>query len=82
MLVNVVVAELLFVAGFAAALVLTWPTPPWTALTIGAALAVVLFPLLLYPFSRTVWLALDLLVQPAERHEYDDAPAPPERPRP
>jgi hypothetical protein len=37
--------------------------------------AVVLFPLLLHPFSRTIWLALDLLVHPPERHEYHDTPA-------
>jgi uncharacterized protein (DUF983 family) len=70
MLLNIVVAEGIFVVGFAAALILTWPTPPWTLLTIGLMAAVVVFPLLLYPFSRTVYLALDLLIHPPERHEY------------
>jgi uncharacterized protein (DUF983 family) len=76
MLVNALVAEGIFVVGFVATLVLTWPNPPWTLLTVGSAAAVVLFPLLLYPFSRTVWLALDLLVHPPERHEYRDTPTP------
>jgi uncharacterized protein (DUF983 family) len=76
MLLNLIVAELGFVAGFAVALVLTWPNPPWRLLTIASMAAVVLFPLVLYPFSRTVWLALDLLVHPPERHEYHDAPGP------
>ncbi len=75
MLLTVIVGEVLFVAGFATALILTWPQPPWTLLTYGSALAVVLFPIALYPFSRTVWLALDLLVQPARREEYQDEPA-------
>jgi uncharacterized protein (DUF983 family) len=81
MLLNIIIAEGIFVVGFAAALVLTWPNPPWTLLTIASMVAVVLFPLLLYPFSRTVWLALDLLVHPPERHEYHDnsSPAEPRR---
>ena len=79
MLLNAVIAEGIFVVGFVATLVLTWPNPPCTLLTFGSAAAVVLFPLVLYPFSRTVWLALDLLVHPPERHEFRDAPYDPRR---
>jgi uncharacterized protein (DUF983 family) len=70
MLLSVIVAELLFVVGFVIALRLTWPSPPWTMLTFVSALAVVLFPLALYPFSRAIWLALDLYVQPARPEEH------------
>jgi len=76
MLLNLLVAEGLFIAGFALLLIRTWPTPPWTLLTWGSMAAVVLFPTILYPFSRTVWLALDLLVQPA-RQEERQPPLPP-----
>ena len=37
-----------------------------------------LFPIILYPFSRTVWIALDLLFHPVEQHERErerEAPA-------
>jgi uncharacterized protein (DUF983 family) len=74
MLLNVVVAELLFVVGFALALIWTWPSPPWTLLTYGSALAVVLFPVILYPFSKTIWLALDLFFQPATQDEREPRP--------
>jgi uncharacterized protein (DUF983 family) len=77
MLLNIIVAEGIFFVGFAVALVLTWPTPPWQLLTIGSMAAVVIFPLLLYPFSRTVYLALDLLIHPPECHEYHQTPADP-----
>jgi uncharacterized protein (DUF983 family) len=69
MLLNLLVAEGLFVVGVAVVLLRTWPTPPWTLLTYGSAAAVVLFPIVLYPFSKTVWLALDLLVQPPRADE-------------
>ena len=80
MLLNLVVAEGLFIVGFAAALVLTWPRPPWNLLTWVSLVAVVLFPLALYPLSRTVWLALDLLVHPVQAEEHGrrgEATAPP-----
>ncbi len=74
MLLNLLVAEGLFIVGFALLLIRTWPTPPWTLLTWGSMAAVVLFPTILYPFSRTVWLALDLLVQPARQEERQPPP--------
>jgi uncharacterized protein (DUF983 family) len=70
MLLNVLVAELLFIVGFAVALVQTWPHPPWAALTLGSVVGVVVLPFALYPFARALWLAFDLLVQPTHADEY------------
>jgi uncharacterized protein (DUF983 family) len=69
MLLNLLVAEGLFIVGFVILLVRTWPTPPWTLLTYGSAAAVVLLPILFYPFSRTCWLALDVLLNPPTAQE-------------
>jgi uncharacterized protein (DUF983 family) len=77
MLLNVIVAELLFVVGFAIALLRTWPNPPWTLLTVVSMVGVALLPILLYPFSRSVWLAPDLVVQPPRAEEFDAPPAAP-----
>jgi uncharacterized protein (DUF983 family) len=71
MLFNVIAAEVLFVVAFAAVLIRTWPSPPWTLLTYAAAVGVVLFPVALYPFSRTVWLAFDLFFQPPGEGEHE-----------
>lgn len=76
MLLNVIVAELLFVAAFAATLVLTWPHPPWQLLTWVSMLGVVGLPLLLFPLSRTVWLAFDLWFRPPARDEHQPLPPP------
>ena len=61
---NIVVAELIFAAIFVGTLLLTWPSPPWTVLTYGGAALMVLLPLLFYPFSRTIFLAFDLVFRP------------------
>lgn len=63
-LLNLVAAELGFAALFVIVLVSTWPTPPWTGVTIGSVALVVLLPLLTYPFTRGIWLGVDLLFRP------------------
>ena len=64
---NIVVAELIFAGIFVGTLVFTWPSPPWTLLTYGGAALMILLPLLFYPFSRTLFLAFDLIFRPAHR---------------
>lgn len=66
---NLIAAELAFVVLLVVVIVATWPTVPWTAVTWGSVLMVVAAPLLLYPFSRGLWLAFDLLFRPHDpRH--------------
>lgn len=62
---NIVVAELVFAVIFVATLLLTWPIPPWTLLTYGGAALMVLMPVLFFPFSKTLFLAFDLIFRPA-----------------
>lgn len=63
-LVNLVVAELLFASGFALWLLSVWPNVPWGRIEFVLVGAMVVAPLLLYPFTRTVWLAADLIFDP------------------
>jgi len=61
-IVNLGVTEILFVALGLAVLLTTWPNVPWTGLTVVAVAVNGLLPLLLVPFSRTVWAAIELLM--------------------
>jgi uncharacterized protein (DUF983 family) len=61
---NIIVAELVFALIFVGVLIATWPDPPWTLLTYGGAALMVLLPILFYPFSRTLFLAFDLIFRP------------------
>ena len=63
---NLVVAELVFAVGLLAVLVATWPTPPWNAMLYSGVPLMVVFPILFFPWSRTLWLAFDFTFRPAE----------------
>jgi uncharacterized protein (DUF983 family) len=62
---NIVASELLFAILFIAVLVMTWPDPPWKLLQYGGVALMVVAPFLFYPFSKTIFLAFDLLFRPA-----------------
>ena len=46
------------------AILLTWPAVPWAAIRIGAIALMLAAPFLLYPMSRLMWLAFDLIFRP------------------
>ena len=69
MLVNLLMAELLFFVSFVSGILLTWPNVPWDAFTYGGAAAMLFLPALLYPFSKVLWLAVDVLVRPVAPSE-------------
>ena len=74
---NIVASELLFGALFIGAIVLTWPTPPWTLLQYGGIALMILAPFLFFPVSKTLFLAFDLIFRPAEPDELSPSVADP-----
>lgn len=75
--INLIVAELIVFFGGMAALIVTWPDVPWTVLTWGLVTLMIVGPVALYPWSRQLWLAADLIFQPAEAADFAESPAPP-----
>ena len=65
-MLNFVAAELVAIGVFAIALIITWPTPPWTALTDGTVALAIIAPIALYPTTKALWLAVDLMFRPNE----------------
>lgn len=65
----IVAAELLFAALFVLILYLTWPAPPWNLLQYGGAALMVVAPFALFPFTKTVFLAFDLVFRPVTPDE-------------
>ncbi len=63
-LVNLIIAELLFGFGLGIWLLAVWPNVPWDRIEVVAVTAMILSPLITYPFTRTVWLAADLALDP------------------
>ena len=64
---NMIAAELIFAATFIGVLLLTWPSPPWNALLYGGVVLMVVLPLVFFPFSKTLFLAFDLIFRPPGR---------------
>jgi uncharacterized protein (DUF983 family) len=67
MAINLGVTEVVFGATLVGVMVITWPGVPWAALTVAAVLLNGLLPLILYPFARTTFLAVDLLLHRMDR---------------
>lgn len=47
----------------------TWPDVPWTFLQYGGVALMAAAPFFFVPFSRTAWLAFDLLLRPLTAEE-------------
>lgn len=76
---NLIVAEMIVFFGGLGVLLGSWPDVPWRALTWGMVALMVAAPIILYPWSRQVWLALDLIFRPAEPADFassEDSPGP------
>ena len=70
MMFNIVVAEAVFVIGFVAIVLASWPTPPWAVLEYGGVIAMIVAPIAFYPLSRAVWLAFDIMLRPPAPDEF------------
>ena len=66
---NIIAAELAFAALLLGVVVLTWPSPPWAWLEYGGIALMIVAPFAFFPFSRTLFLAFDLLFRPAAHEE-------------
>ena len=67
---NFLVTETVFGVGVLLALLATWPDPPWTLLLVGGGVLMVLVPIVFYPVSKVLWLALDLVFRPAQPDDF------------
>lgn len=72
---NVVSTFLVLGVGMVVAFVATAPDFPVGPLTLGVVGGALLVPMLLYPFTYTLWLAFDLAVHPPDEPELVEAEA-------
>jgi len=63
---NIVATELSWAAVAVTIVLVTWPDPPWNLLLVVGGALMIGLPVLFYPFSKTVFLAFDLLFRPEE----------------
>ena len=66
-MLNLIIAELVVVALMLVVLFVTWPRVPWTGMLWAIVVLTAPAVYATYPYSRSTWLALDLLFRPPER---------------
>lgn len=74
--INFVTAELLLVVFLALVAIITWPTVPWGFIEYGGLALMVVGPILFFPTSRTLWLAIDLALREARPDDYEPRTGP------
>jgi len=73
MFFNLITAEFLFAVMFTTAIILSWPNINWDVITYGAAGGMAIMPIALYPFSKVLYLTVDVFMRPVRPEECDPA---------
>jgi len=67
---NIGLSELLAVVTVGLAIWASYPAIPWDAIWFGAIALMIAAPFLLFPISRIVWLAFDMIFRPHHESHY------------
>ena len=71
MMFNLVLGEFLVLIVVVAITLARRPAIPWDFLEVGVPLLAILFPVILFPFSKLVWLAFDIMFRPVSEAELE-----------
>lgn len=69
MIVNTAATIGTFLVVFVGIMVATWPDVPWTAALVITIVVNTIVPIVFYPWSKTIFLGLDLAVRPLSAEE-------------
>ena len=67
---NLMAIEVVFSVWAALLLWVTWPSPPWDLFQVGSVVLMLVTPFAFFPWSKTLFLAFDLLVRPPDEHDF------------
>jgi len=67
---NLMAVETVFSVWFVGFLVYTWPNPPWQLFQVSTIALMLLVPVAFFPYSKTLFLAFDLLVRPPTEEDF------------
>ena len=65
-MINTGAVLMAFLIVFVGGMVVTWPDVPWTGILIATVTVSALFPIAFHPWSKTLWVALELSAHPPD----------------
>lgn len=68
--INTTVTFISFVVLFVGLTLATWPDPPWALIMVVVVALNLIFPIVFYPISKTLWAALELSWHPLELDDF------------
>ncbi|HEX5727667.1 MAG TPA: DUF983 domain-containing protein [Longimicrobiaceae bacterium] len=71
MMFNLVISEGVLALVMVGVVIALWPDVPWRTLHYTGMALMVLAPVFFYPFSKTIWMAFDLLMRPVTPGELE-----------
>jgi uncharacterized protein (DUF983 family) len=72
MMFNLVASEGVMAALLVGVAIATWPDVPWNTIWFGGLALMIAAPFAFLPFSRTLWLAFDLMLHPPTPDQLTD----------
>ena len=72
-IINTTVTFATFIIVFISLVAATWPDVPWPAVMGVTIVANALIPVVFYPISKAIWLALEMSWHPLEPEELEEA---------
>lgn len=71
MVFNIAISEGLLAGIMVLVMIVTWPDVPWNVLWFGGIALMIAAPIAFYPVSKTLWMAMELLIRPLTPEELD-----------
>jgi uncharacterized protein (DUF983 family) len=71
MLFNFIISELIFAALFMGYVIAAWPNVNWDTAQWVLVAMIAAAPVVMYPVSKLIWLAFDLMLRPVSSDELD-----------
>ena len=68
---GLLLGEMIFAVSLLVVLLVMWPDVPWDMLTPVMTAGMIIVMVLMIPFSKLVWLAVDVAVRPVQPHELE-----------
>lgn len=69
--INLIAMELLCAGILGGVVLLTWPDVPWTLIQWGAVAAIIVGAVVVYPYTKLLYLAMDIHHRPLTRAELE-----------